>query len=127
MFQDAILPLIVFAVFYLYKRRVETTLPEPPSANTTYWKNYSRRYLIIFVVAVIISIVYQLQMRGVSEGVLMRVQFADLALPILGVVYYHFIILGRNLEERLELALVSGLGYAVGSALHFGSIYRGIL
>lgn len=114
---NVLVPFCVFLAFYAYKSYNDSWVWKETEGDRL-CDNW--RYLLIFGLAVIVAIVYTIHVRAMAQGRLWQVQIGDLCMALMTVVYTHFVIEADSIWHRLEIALVSGLGYMVGSGINIG-------
>lgn len=76
-----------------------------------------RKYLFTWIACLIITMFSTLYIKSVAANYIITAMLSDLIVPLLGVVYYHYLIEEKTLLGKIKLALVSGTAYAVGTGL----------
>lgn len=74
-----------------------------------------KKYLILFVAAVVIEIASTFYITAVSERATLSMVFWAFVSPFLGLPFLAYQIEAKNNIQRLQLAVCYGVGYAVGA------------
>jgi hypothetical protein len=75
------------------------------------------KYIFTWIACLIITLFSTLYIKSVANNDIIMAMLSDLIVPLLGVVYYHFLIEEKTIFGKVILALVSGTAYAIGTGL----------